>query len=207
MYLSAGYRQEFSTEIARAYALDPTNAAIAGLITTERYFAGDTAGAVQQAELAASMGGVFALVAVLPEVLYDAGQPVAALEATRRGFARIGIDPGLADIIHSATLDPARRSAAREAILSAPRQFYAANMRIRHLLRIGEFELAVHEALEAPDAYPTDLLYGAWFESQAGLRATPAFRRFVREVGLVDYWRERGWPDLCRPRGEDFDCT
>ena len=207
MYLSAGYRQEFSTEIARAYALDPTNASIAGLMTVERHFAGDTAGAVQQAELAASMGGVFTLVARLPHVLYEAGQPVAALEVTRRGFAQIGLDPRLADMIHAAALDPARRSAAREAILSAPRQFYAANMRISSLLRIGEFELAVHEALEAPDANPSDLLYNAWYESQAGLRATPEFRRFVREVGLVDYWRERGWPDLCRPRGEDFDCT
>ena len=25
--------------------------------------------------------------------------------------------------------------------------------------------------------------------------------------GLVDYWRARGWPDLCRPMGvDDFVC-
>jgi TolB-like protein len=149
MHLSTGYLREFSTEIARAYALDPTNAAIAGLMTIERHFAGDTAGAVRQAELAASMGGVFALVCRLPEVLYDAGQSEAALEATRRGFAQIGLDAALADTIHSAVLDPARRSAARQAILSAPRRFYAANMRICGLMRIGEVEAAVHEALEA----------------------------------------------------------
>jgi hypothetical protein len=29
----------------------------------------------------------------------------------------------------------------------------------------------------------------------------------VRAYGLVDYWRERGWPDLCRSVGaDDFVC-
>jgi hypothetical protein len=29
----------------------------------------------------------------------------------------------------------------------------------------------------------------------------------VREAGLVDYWKARGWPDLCRPIGaNDFEC-
>jgi len=33
------------------------------------------------------------------------------------------------------------------------------------------------------------------------------FRAYVRKAGLVDYWRERGWPDLCRPQGaDDFVC-
>jgi TolB-like protein len=206
LYLGTGYVREFSSEIARAYVLDPTNAAIAGLMTVERHLAGDTAGAVRQAELAASMGGVFALVGRLPEVLLDTGQPEAALEASRRGFARIGLDPALADTVHAAISDPTRRPAARRAILAAPRQYYPANIRISHLLWIGESELAVREALEAPDANPTDLLLSAWYPSRSDLRATPAFKRFVREVGLLDYWRKRGWPDLCRPVGDDFAC-
>ena len=29
----------------------------------------------------------------------------------------------------------------------------------------------------------------------------------VVDAGLVDLWRERGWPDLCRPVGtDDFAC-
>jgi hypothetical protein len=29
----------------------------------------------------------------------------------------------------------------------------------------------------------------------------------VRRTGLADYWRARGWPDLCRPVGaDDFAC-
>jgi hypothetical protein len=29
----------------------------------------------------------------------------------------------------------------------------------------------------------------------------------ARGLGLVDYWRERGWPAQCHPQGaEDFVC-
>jgi hypothetical protein len=39
------------------------------------------------------------------------------------------------------------------------------------------------------------------------MRKTERFKTYVRNVGLVDYWRARGWPDLCRPVGaEDFVC-
>jgi hypothetical protein len=30
----------------------------------------------------------------------------------------------------------------------------------------------------------------------------------LRNIGLVDYWKARGWPDLCRPTtGNDFECN
>jgi TolB-like protein len=46
-----------------------------------------------------------------------------------------------------------------------------------------------------------------WFPEYAPLRKTERFKAFVRTAGFVDYWRERGWPDLCRPVGaDDFTC-
>jgi hypothetical protein len=90
--------------------------------------------------------------------------------------------------------------------MSAPRDFYPASMRIYDLMRIGEIELAVSEALTAPDAVSRDLLPYVWFRVGAPMRRSQAFKRFAREAGLVAYWQERGWPDRCRPRGEDFEC-
>ncbi|HEX9772171.1 MAG TPA: hypothetical protein VGA44_01805, partial [Steroidobacteraceae bacterium] len=71
---------------------------------------------------------------------------------------------------------------------------------------IGELELAVSEAFTAPDAVPPDLLFHVWHRTGTPLRRSDAFKRFAREVGLVAYWRDRGWPDKCRPRGDDFEC-
>jgi hypothetical protein len=46
-----------------------------------------------------------------------------------------------------------------------------------------------------------------WFSTFKGVRQLPEFEDFLRDAGLADLWRERGWPDLCRPVGaEDFVC-
>jgi TolB-like protein len=39
------------------------------------------------------------------------------------------------------------------------------------------------------------------------LRRSPRFKQMVSDMGLANFWRENGWPDLCRPVGEeDFEC-
>jgi tetratricopeptide (TPR) repeat protein len=46
-----------------------------------------------------------------------------------------------------------------------------------------------------------------WAQPYQALRKTERFKAFVRNAGMVDYWRARGWPDLCRPVGaDDFVC-
>ena len=46
-----------------------------------------------------------------------------------------------------------------------------------------------------------------WHPTYAPTRKTDRFKTFARKSGLVDYWRARGWPDLCRPIGtDDFTC-
>jgi hypothetical protein len=38
-------------------------------------------------------------------------------------------------------------------------------------------------------------------------RRQPGFEDLIRDLELVDYWREYGWPEFCRPLGEsDFEC-
>jgi adenylate cyclase len=46
-----------------------------------------------------------------------------------------------------------------------------------------------------------------WHPSYAPVRKTAAFKAFLKDAGLVEYWRARGWPALCRPAGaNDFTC-
>ena len=46
-----------------------------------------------------------------------------------------------------------------------------------------------------------------WDPLYAPLRKTERFKALMRNAGLVDYWRAKGWPDLCRPMGaDDFVC-
>ena len=46
-----------------------------------------------------------------------------------------------------------------------------------------------------------------WHPSYGALRTTERYKQFMRERGVVEYWRQRGWPDQCRPAGpDDFSC-
>jgi hypothetical protein len=48
----------------------------------------------------------------------------------------------------------------------------------------------------------------AWRVSPAGGDESRRFKTLVQSMGLVDYWKKHGWPDRCRPKGEDdFECS
>jgi DNA-binding winged helix-turn-helix (wHTH) protein/TolB-like protein len=50
-------------------------------------------------------------------------------------------------------------------------------------------------------------LWSFWTPLHAGVRQTDEFKEIVQDMGLVEYWREFGWPDFCRPVGNsDFEC-
>jgi tetratricopeptide (TPR) repeat protein len=50
-------------------------------------------------------------------------------------------------------------------------------------------------------------LSSLWDPEYAPTRKSERFKRLMRNAGLVDFWRARGWPDLCRPMGaNDFVC-
>jgi hypothetical protein len=45
-----------------------------------------------------------------------------------------------------------------------------------------------------------------WFPDMAAFRQDPRFAMLVTELGLMDYWREHGWPDACQPAGDSLIC-
>jgi hypothetical protein len=55
----------------------------------------------------------------------------------------------------------------------------------------------------------SSVLFSLWRPVERDMRRLPAFKDFVREVGLVNYWRASGnWSEFCRPEGkDDFTCT
>jgi TolB-like protein len=56
-----------------------------------------------------------------------------------------------------------------------------------------------------PTALP---VFYIWHPALAPARKTERFKEIVRKAGLVDYWRARGWPDLCHSTtGDDFECN
>lgn len=70
---------------------------------------------------------------------------------------------------------------------------------------VGAVERVLEPLAQTPDNGPSyDIL---WQAETAPLRKTQQFKKGVTDLGLVQLWRDRGWPDLCRPSGDqDFTC-
>jgi tetratricopeptide (TPR) repeat protein len=70
----------------------------------------------------------------------------------------------------------------------------------------GDLEFAM-DALEKAVIIESSCVFAIWQPVMRQVRQLPRFKEFVREIGLVDYWNEFGWPDICRPVGDgDFEC-
>ena len=47
-----------------------------------------------------------------------------------------------------------------------------------------------------------------WAPPYHGVRQTERFKIWVRDAGILTYWRARGWPPQCHPTtGDDFECN
>jgi TolB-like protein len=57
-------------------------------------------------------------------------------------------------------------------------------------------------------AYYTADTMSVWAPQYKSVRQTGRFKAYVRARGMIDYWRAKGWPDLCHlTTGNDFECN
>lgn len=52
-----------------------------------------------------------------------------------------------------------------------------------------------------------DELQGMWYPWNTALRQSPDFQSLVEELGLMELWRARGFPDLCREESGKLVCS
>lgn len=133
--------------------------------------------------------------------------------------AALGRYDEAADLIASTApemLLPGVKEAAADLIRSAPRQAAAPE----GLPRLGWFNFVYayvgaldrmlefyEDGLEAGYSVSASNMH-LWHSRYADLRKTERYKSFMRKRGIVEYWEERGWPDLCRPIGsDDFICN
>ena len=72
-----------------------------------------------------------------------------------------------------------------------------------------------------PDARPAQLVDGLqvvrersysswdlllWTKDLAFLRRDPAFQDYLRRTGILDYWKQSGFPPQCKPAGDGAIC-
>jgi hypothetical protein len=75
-----------------------------------------------------------------------------------------------------------------------------------HAAYVDEPALAL-EALQNASRYFAINTVFVWTPLFRDVRRLDEFKSYLREIGMVDVWRDIGWPDLCEPTGgDDFRC-
>ncbi|PYK20405.1 MAG: hypothetical protein DME56_07620, partial [Verrucomicrobia bacterium] len=205
-----GRMAETETVNDRALAADPANALVIFYKAMARWNRGDKATAVKLAKRTEALGGPLGELVLGYSAAAD-GDPDAGAESFSQGFSafKSGFSKEeLALIFRGSYGDEAKRKAGLAVIAAHPHDQFAGTL----LLLLGEPEQSFasfeRDGIGLSDAYYTFLWQPDAWSRKA--RQHPAFQAFAKRIGLVDYWKQNRWPDLCQPtpeRGPDaFTC-
>ena len=99
--------------------------------------------------------------------------------------------------IAPAVSDPAERENARAVLAEAARQWPEKEW-IHPYLFAGLTDAAIEEALRRPSDSGQIVLMMIWSPADRAFREHPGFIELAKREGLIEFWRERGFPDFCR---------
>jgi TolB-like protein/Tfp pilus assembly protein PilF len=201
---------ETETVVDRALAADPANALVIFYKAMCRWDRSDKATAVKLAKRTEALGSPLAGLVLGYSAAVD-GDPDSGAESFSEGFGafKSGFSKEeLALIFRGSCGDEAKRKAGLAIIAAHPHDQFAGTL----LLLLGEPEQSFasfeRDGIGLSDAYYTFLWQPDAWSRKA--RQHPAFQAFAKRIGLVDYWKQNRWPDLCQPtpeRGSDaFTC-
>lgn len=105
--------------------------------------------------------------------------------------------PELEAVYHGIYQGEALRQAALKIVAAHPVDDWTPTL----LLQLGEparsFDAFEQGKSGLSDAYLNFLWHPEAWSRKA--RQDPAFQGFAKRIGMVDYWKKFGWPDLCKP--------
>jgi TolB-like protein/DNA-binding winged helix-turn-helix (wHTH) protein/Tfp pilus assembly protein PilF len=119
-----------------------------------------------------------------------------------RSYGFLNIDPVAAQMIADTARDPSLQAglATKLASYGTPRNNFFA----RELAQLGLYAEALAALLRHTD-FEGSFASDVWLPEFKPMRALPGFLDLTRELGVEEYWRAYGLPDMCRePDPEPF---
>jgi TolB-like protein len=204
LLMRAGRTSDALPYLQRAKNLNPLDPAIYAFLGVALFNLKRIDEALVEARLGQTLGG--------PDYGHIVTEYLVALEANDRTQAasiispydNLGGDYSLVEILRTedteTALEKLKELSKRSDIPQAGRLYL---LHIASLL--GDPELAFKNFVES-GAFNTPGII--WHPMHRGIWQLSAFKTYVRDIGLYDYWCDSGeWGDYCRPVGDDgFEC-
>ena len=194
----------------RALKSDPGNALLLFYKAGMRIRAGDIGAAAKLAQRVDTMGSPLAG-AILFAIAARQGDHSRGAEEFARGFGafRTGLSKeDLAAIYRGIYTDEPARQTALAVLARHPSDEFAGTF----LILLGEPEQSLTWFERSGTGLSDGYLNWLWWPHAYArrVRQHSAFQSFAKRIGLVDYWKQNRWPDICQPapeRGPDaFTC-
>ena len=201
--LQAGYLEESKMQLLAAYRQDPASGANSNALGEAYLLTGGLDKAIGYFQRAAALGH-FKGSNNLRQLYFEMGLYDRVLEPLPEIEWSIPVDWWAALV--AAKQDPADS----EALLQLSEKYLPVyglrSPQIEEsLVQMGLLKTyfpLLRERYES-DNNPFHVLWNPW---NATLRQSPEFQAFMHEVGLLDLWRTRGFPDLCREEAGELIC-
>ena len=205
-YQEAGLRDRAIGVAERNYELNPLSVRSIKELASNYQYSGRLDEAIAMYDLATELGSTAP----------NHAREMAAMEACQEDLDCMleGLPPYMADLkerFRDVYTEPASEKEAQQAIATAMQLleqipdltnwFNATACMFPHLTPLF-FEVAAFS--EENDTYwywPN-----VWNSDCVDVWASPEFPAFVDKSELVEYWREVGWPEACRPEGDSIAC-
>ena len=187
----------------KAQELDPTSPILAFNLANAYLMKGDDDAALRYAKLASELGlgsqtQQVELTVAIRRSQWD--------EARRLVVQEEGLPPELKGPVRDfvdAMADPSRRPAMVARMKALDPKLRSQYQLIGAYIQIGALDLAYQLMFEDLDrnhvawAHDWDMA-GAWSPDNAAMRRDPRFVELAERIGMLDYWKQYGFPDGCR---------
>ncbi len=186
----------------RALKADPGNALLIFYKALLRWRTGDIDTAMKLVKRVDALGGPFAGM-IRCQIAAREGDHARGAEEFAHGFSAFRTEFSKEDFVaiyRGVYGDEAARKAALAVVARHPDDEMAGTL----LLMLAEPEQSFALFERSSSGLSDGYLNWLWVPQEYGRKARqhPAFQDFAKRIGLVDYWKQNRWPDVCHPAPE-----
>jgi adenylate cyclase len=203
--MGAGYLEEAKMQLLAAYRQDPASGINNTALGKAYMLTGDLDKAVSHLNRGMALGH-YEAPNVLRTLYFQMGLDDRVLEPFREGPGSLSREWWVALV--DARQDPAKASKLLEITEDQVGSLGSSASVTIHscLAELGLLD-SYPDAVRASYASTPDEFQGMWYPWNTSLRQSPEFQPLVEELGLLELWRERGFPDLCREEAGKLVCS